>query len=64
MAIPKPAWVGRLIDANKQEIKQHKKILLFIFLANKKKEKYAVSFTKISLIQYANSALKMPYNNV
>ena len=27
MAIPKPSWVGRLIDANKQEIKQHKKIL-------------------------------------
>ena len=32
--------------------------------ANKKKVKYAVSFTKTSLIQYANSALKMPYSNV
>ena len=37
--MPKPSKVGKLIEANKQEIREHKNIFLLIFFASIKNEK-------------------------
>ena len=44
--------------ANKAATKPQTKISLFTFLAKKKKEKYAVIFTNISIVKYAVSGEK------